>query len=62
MDSLSGVHTGTGLFNVFLNYMEEGVIKFADDTNLSCGVDTPEGWNTIQTDWDKLRNQSMEIS
>lgn len=60
--SPSGVYTGTGLFNVFLNYIGGGIIKFADDTKLNGAADTPEGWNIIHMDWDKLMNQLMEIS
>ena len=55
---------GLRLFNIFINDINSGVectfSKFAGDTKLCGGVETPEGWDTIQRNLDRLWQWTQE--
>ncbi|KAJ7406972.1 rna-directed dna polymerase from mobile element jockey-like [Pitangus sulphuratus] len=54
LDSMDGLNIDEG--------MECTCSKFADDAKLSGAVDTPEGWDDVQRNLDKLKKRAMGVS
>ena len=52
---------GSVIFNTFINDTDSGIecihSKFTDDTELCGAVNTPERWDAIQRDLDRLSSE-----